>query len=77
MELIIYVNDEFEDEKALFDLKSKKVLVKGDQYHDSIRGKIEGYLEALNDFEIYCDEVEDKWIDCNHEHFNLVGFYSE
>lgn len=77
MNLIIYTNEEFEDEKALFDLDSKKVLLKGDQYHDKISGKIEGYLDALNDFEIYCEEVDSEWIDRNHEHFKLVGFYSE
>ncbi|MNH66462.1 hypothetical protein D3C73_184930 [compost metagenome] len=76
MNLIIYTNEEFE-EKALFDLDSNKVILKGDQYHDKISGKIEGYLDALKDFEIYCEKVNEKWIEPNHEHFELIGFYYE
>lgn len=77
MNLIIYINEEFEDEKALYHLDEKQVLLKGDQYHDQIRGKIDGYLEALEDFGIHEEEVDEVWIDKNHEHFKQIGFYCE
>lgn len=77
MNLIIYTNEEYEDEKALFDLDSNKMLLKGDYYHNKISEKIEGYLNALNDFEIYCEEVNRESIDRNHELFELIGFYYE
>jgi hypothetical protein len=77
MKLVVYVNDEFEDEKALFDLDTKEVLVKGDQYHDSISGRIAGYIEALDDFDIYSEEIKREYIDSDHEHYKLIGFYSE
>ncbi len=76
MKLIIYVNDHFEEEKALFDLDENKTLLIGDYYHDKIGGKIEGYLEALKDHEIYVDEVSTEWIDSSHQHYELVGFYN-
>ena len=77
MNLVIYTNDEFEDEKALFDLDENKVLLMGDQYHNGIGSRIAGYLDALHDFGIYTDGVDKEWIDRKHEHFKLIGFYSE
>jgi hypothetical protein len=77
MNLVIYVNEENEDEKALFDLDEEKVLLQGDQYHDGIGSRIAGYLVALDDYDIYSDGADREWIDKEHEHFKLVGFYSE
>jgi hypothetical protein len=74
MELIIYVNEENEDEKTLFDLDEEKVLLQGDQYHDGIGSRIAGYLDALDDFGIYKDDADREWIDKDHEHFKLAGF---
>lgn len=75
MNLIVYVNEVFEDERALFDLVNEKTLLKGDEHHDSISEKIEGYIEALNDFNIYNDEVKTKWIDESHKHHRQIDFY--
>ncbi|MCP1184946.1 hypothetical protein [Paenibacillus sp. 1781tsa1] len=77
MDLVIYVNEEFEDEKALYDLDEGKVLLQGDQYHDGIGSRIAGYLDALHDYGIYMDYTNKEWINKNHEHFKLLGFYSE
>jgi DNA-binding LacI/PurR family transcriptional regulator len=74
MELIIYVNEKFEDERALFDLDKKKIILKGDYYHDKISEKIEGYLKALKDHNIYDEEVNAEWIDETHEHYVLMEF---
>ena len=73
MKLIIYVNnndDGYEDEKALFDLDNNKLIFKVNYNY----GKIKGYLQALEDFNIYKDKVEIEWIDESHKHFHLIGF---
>lgn len=77
MNLVILVNKEFEEEKALFDLNKEQVLLSGDYYHDKIDAKIEGYLEALSDHNIYNKEVEEMYVDIHHRYFKLVRFYSE
>lgn len=76
MNLIIYINDHFEEERALFDLDSKKVILNGDYYHDKIDDKIEGYIMALKDHKIIGDiEVPDEYIDNTHKYFKVIGFY--
>lgn len=77
MKLIIYGNKHYEEEKALVDLDKKKVLLKGDYYHDKIDEKIEGYLQALFDFNIYQQDVSTEWIDYKHELYNFLEFYNE
>jgi hypothetical protein len=77
MKLIIYTNDHFEEEKALFDIENNETILKGDYYHDKINEKIKGYLQALREFNIYKDEVDDEWINNEHHHYNLIGFYDD
>lgn len=72
MNLVIFVNETFEEEKALYDLDKKEVLLKGDYYHDKIDFVIEGYLIAKD---VDSDDVEDVWIDQNHELFDELEFY--
>ncbi|MEC0031125.1 hypothetical protein CON01_00810 [Bacillus thuringiensis] len=72
MKLVIYVNENFEEEKALFDLEKKEVLLQGDYYHDKIDAKIEGYLLALD---IDSDDIAHEEVDSSHEHFKLLDFY--
>lgn len=77
MKLVIYTNSNFEEEKALFDIESKKVILYGDYYHDKIDEKIEGYIKALNDFNIYPDtikKIKEVCIDEDHEHYSLINF---
>lgn len=74
MELIIYVNENFEEEKALFDLEEEKLILSGDYYHDKIDGKIEGYLKALEDFKIYNKKVETVEIKENHKLYEKMKF---
>ena len=45
--LIIYINETFEEEKALVDLATMKTLEKGDYYHDKINQTIDGFIEGL------------------------------
>lgn len=77
MKLIIYVNEHFEEEKALVDIDKKEVLLKGDWYHDKIDVLIEGYLNALIGFNIYTEEVDTEYIDSKHELYDYLEFYNE
>lgn len=77
MNLVIYVNEHSEDEKALFDRGEKKIIMKGDTYHNKISQRIEGYLQALDDFAIYREKVETKYINESHELYEEIGFYNE
>ncbi len=77
MKLIKYVNAHYEEERALVDLDSKKIILKGDYYHDKIDDKIDGYLQALKDHSIYKDKVKRKEIDHKHEMYNELEFYNE
>lgn len=72
MSLVIYVNETFEEEQALYDADKKKVILKGDYYHDKISAKIEGYLFAKGIDE---DDVEHVYIDQDHELFEVLEFY--
>lgn len=77
MKLIVYVNDTFEEEKALFNLEDNIALVKGDYYHDKIDERIEGFLEGLD----YCEKpyelLESENITSKNEHFDNCGFCSD
>lgn len=72
--LIIYVNKHYEEEKALYDLETNEILLKGDYYHNKIDYLIKGYLLALNIDE---DEVLDEWMDRTHKLFDYLDFYDE
>lgn len=77
MNLVIYINENFEDSKALVDLNQDKVLLNGDEYHDKIYEKMEGYVQALNDFNIYdvkFHNIPQKEIGEDHEYYQDVNF---
>lgn len=76
MNLVIYINEHFEDARALFDLDKGEAILSGDYYHDKIDERIEGYLQALADHNIHTEDVEDIWIDETHEHFRECNFES-
>jgi hypothetical protein len=77
MNLIIYTNSHFEEEKALVNLDTKQVILKGDYYHDKIDHLIEGYLQALKDYNLHNDEVQSEEINSNHEMYEELEFYNE
>lgn len=51
--LLVLTNEVHDDEKALVDSLTGRVLLKGDYYHDKIDHLIEGYIEALADCGYY------------------------
>lgn len=75
MQLIVYGNKTYEEEKALVDVSTGKVLLQGDWYHDKIDSKIEGYLEALKNYDLYTEDVPTQWIDPSDSLFNKLNFY--
>lgn len=77
MNLVIYGNKHYEEEKALVNVDKNEVILKGDYYHDKIEYMIEGYLQALKDFNIYSFDTNEEWIDSNHELYNYLCFYNE
>lgn len=78
--IIILTNKLYEEEMGLIGLTDDKVsiLLKGDEYHNKISSKIDGYLEALTDFDIFeVSTVEHLYIGRDSEYFKLVDFYDE
>lgn len=74
MRLKIFINEEFEDERALVNIENNEVLLKGDCYHDKIDEKIEGFLLGLDFANIEYVEEEDEWIDLDSKMFSIIGF---
>lgn len=77
MKLAIYINEHYEEEQALYDLEKEEIIMEGDHYHDKIGPKIEGYLEALVDHEIYTDSVPTEYITRDHKLYDKFNFYDE
>lgn len=73
MKLALYTNMEWEDEVALINLGTMEVILQDDEV--GIRGKIEGYLKALKDHDIYVENLLEMSIDVNHPHFEALHFY--
>lgn len=75
MQLIVYGNETYEEEKALVDVSTGKVLLQGDWYHDKIDSQIEGYLKALKSYDLYTEDVPTQWIAPSDPLFNKLNFY--
>lgn len=73
--LVIYVNEHFEEEMALYDLESNEVILKGDYYHSKISFVIEGYLYALGLKEN--EDVSREYINNTHKLFKKLDFYDD
>lgn len=78
MNLKVYGNGTYEEEKALVDVDTGKVLLQGDYYHDKIDYKIDGYLLALfHKGIIEYTELETEWITPEHGMFDDLEFYND
>jgi len=77
---IIYINKHGEgDEKALYNINDKEVVMKGDYYHDKIDEKIEGFLKGLEYASMYCQDdfiiaKKEEWIDESDDMFDKLYF---
>jgi hypothetical protein len=79
MNLVIFENATYEEEKALVNLDTDTVIMQGDYYHDKIDYKIEGYLEALKDLGYIkdTDHVEREEIGPANSWFIELEFYND
>lgn len=79
MKLKIYDNQHYEEgEEALYDEENDVIIMSGDYYHTKVSVKIEGYIQALNDHNLYpltYDEIEIESIDRNHKYYKKFDFY--
>lgn len=75
MNLVIYTNaHNEEDQQVLYDLIAQAIILQGDYYHDKINCLIDGYVMALNDWNLYAGEPERISINKNHELFKKFDF---
>lgn len=74
MNLIIYVNANFQDEKMLVDVDENKVLLQGQYDDDKIDYKIAGYLQALKHLGIHNKEVKKEIIKESHSYYKKMEF---
>ncbi len=77
MRLQVIYNDESDSEKALLNVDTGKVVLKGDYYHDKIMSQIDGFVSALKYLNIEYEMLSDKHIDRYHELFDNMGFYHD
>lgn len=80
MNIKYYVNEEFDEEKALVEIKedgTEQLIMKGDYYHDKIDQRMEGFLEALDYLEIEYSGNEEVKINHGHEKFDVLNFTQE
>lgn len=72
--LAILVNEDFEEHKSLVNLDKHQLLMTGDCYHDKIDERIEGYLQALEDNDLWSGDVQESYIGIGHKYYKLAGF---
>lgn len=71
---IIYNCEEEGEQMALVEMPMFKVILQGDEYHDKISTRIEGFLEGLkyNNIEF---ETKNKDITKKHKDYKKIGLY--
>lgn len=74
--LKVYINETFEEEKALVDLATMETLEKGDYYHNKIDTRIEGLLKGLQIAGVHYNVTEET-INPEHPMFDKLGFYED
>ena len=72
-----FINETFCEEQCLYDLTNDKVLLKGDYYHDKIDESIEGFVYAMEHFNIEHEYEEDELIGTDNCMFEKIGFANE
>lgn len=76
MKLVTLINDEHEDEQALYNVDKEEVVLKGDYDNDKIESKIEGFIECLTYLGIQFEfEDEPVWVEREDKLFDKCNFY--
>lgn len=71
MRLQVLINSTFESEKALINVDTKKILLKGDYYHNQISELIEGFLMCLDYLKVEYELLDSQYIIPDMEMFNM------
>ena len=77
MKLQIVYNSTLEEEKALINVETKEIIMKGDYYHDKINYQIKGYLDGLKSMNIKYELLEELEVTPEMELFNICDFYND
>jgi hypothetical protein len=76
MDLVMLINNEHEDERALYNMSKGEVIFLGDYYHDKIDEKIEGFIECLIYLEVSFEFQDNPiWVEREDELFEKCNFY--
>jgi hypothetical protein len=77
MKLQILYNATLEEEKALINVETKEIIMKGDYYHDKINYQIKGYLDGLKSMNIKYELLEELEVTPEMDLFNICDFYND
>ena len=77
MKLIKLINETYEEQEALYNKDMEEVIMTGDDYHDKIDKRIEGFLEGLTYAKFDYELDENLEIDSTNELFNKCNFINE
>jgi hypothetical protein len=77
MKLQIIYNSTLEEEKALINVETKEIIMKGDYYHDKINYQIKGYLDGLKSMNIKYELLEELEVTPEMDLFNICDFYND
>ena len=80
LRLKIYENATYPEEKALVDVSCdqypyNKIIISGDEYHDGIRDRIEGFFDALSYLKISYEKITTEAITPDNRLFEFFDFY--
>lgn len=74
MRLKILINDTNEEERALVNIDTKEVILRGDYYHDRIDERIDGFLYGLRYVGIKYNRLDNQHILPKQGMFKVCDF---
>ena len=77
MKLIKLINATYEEQEALYNKDTEEVIMTGDDYHDKIEERIEGFLTGLKYAKFDYELDENLEVDSTNELFNKCNFINE
>lgn len=70
------INATYDEEMALINADTLEEMLKGDEYHNDICAKIEGFFEGLDFAKVDYEDLGDKSINTDDELFEILDFYN-